>query len=287
MNHKNPQYRNPEIPSGVQVPLFFDVQKSYVSWYDYGARFYDCQIGRWHQIDPLADEAPDWSSYNAMWCNPIFYNDPDGKWASDFLDIEGNLITHVDDGSNAVYQLTGTDKTNEYFEFKEYNDQGGKDEVSVEGAIAGAQDYVTMNYDKCNQSVNFVGRTFKSAAEADGKTVENIDLVSKNSCARDMTANLKGKMTAESTVPKAQESSKKGNLVVGANGGHVVTMTTKALDITRYNTSGKITETKTIKEGRTCNVNGSPKETNIGPGKKNSFQNPEYSGMTWYSFIAE
>jgi hypothetical protein len=39
--------------------------------------------------------------------------------------------------------------------------------------------------------------------------------------------------------------------------------------------------------GGTANVNGSVRETNIGPDKKNSFQNPNYSGMTWYSLPAK
>jgi len=65
--------------------------------YDFGRRMYDQQTGHFDQIDPKAADAPGWSPYNAMWDNPIRFNDPDGAWAMppDEFDQNGNKISNL------------------------------------------------------------------------------------------------------------------------------------------------------------------------------------------------
>ena len=76
---------------------------SKLDWYDYRARFYDPELGRWHSLDPMVDEYMSWSPYNYTLGNPIKYIDPDGKKVKIWFK-EAGAQTGVVFGAGAFYQ---------------------------------------------------------------------------------------------------------------------------------------------------------------------------------------
>jgi RHS repeat-associated protein len=49
-----------------------------LDWYDYGARFYDPSLGRWHSVDPLVEKRSNESPFAYCGNNPVSRIDPTG-----------------------------------------------------------------------------------------------------------------------------------------------------------------------------------------------------------------
>ncbi|HCW09189.1 MAG TPA: hypothetical protein DGG95_17670, partial [Cytophagales bacterium] len=91
-----------------------------IDWYDYSARMYMPEIGRWGVVDPHTENYMAWSPYHYCANNPILLTDPTGMDWYQKKDKDGNVVdTKWQKGNDKMegYENVGTNFTFEFTDF--------------------------------------------------------------------------------------------------------------------------------------------------------------------------